>query len=341
MKELLSDGIENYMSLRSSQDFSRKTLNNERGVLRRFLTVTGNIWMNNIGERQVIRYFEEASKTRSARSLQLDHTYLGQFFAWGRQTRRMATDNDPMAGRRRPKARKKERDRIPVVDFSRLLDAAGERDARDRCVTAVLLYTLCRDNEAVGIRIQDVRLNEGYLRLRISKTYTEDDMPICAELDTELRRWLTHYASTIDRPLHPTDYLFPARKSVGMTRTNAGKVRSHIFTYEPSRTLGQIGRFMSSILEAIGFAIEDHEGKRKFEGAHTIRRSGARALFDRLAAEGYDRALRIVQSMLHHSSVQTTELYIGVTADQRGRDEIIRGRRMFPIESENVLQISV
>ena len=82
-------------------------------------------------------------------------------------------------------------------------------------------------------------------------------------------------------------------------------------------------------------------GRAMGEGSHTLRRSGARALFDRLAESGYDRSLRIVQSMLHHSSVTITEKYIGVTPDQRSRDEIIKGQEMYPVREENVVSLTV
>lgn len=342
MKQLISDALDDYLLLRKSGDYSRQTLANESGVLKRFLSVTGNIWMHNVDERHVIRHFEKASQTRSSRSLQLDHTVLGQFFTWARQTRRLPHLVDPMAGRRRPKTRRKERDRVPVTRFADLLDVAGEMDPRNRGIVAVLLYLLIRDNECRDIRVGDVRLDTGYVKVTISKTYTEDLMPICAELDQELRLWLTHYANNIGRGLLPTDYLFPSRKTLTLVRSgHRGRIESHEMAYVPEQKVGRIGRFMGEVLEGVGFSMKDVNGDSKMEGSHTIRRSGARALFDRLAAEGYDRALRIVQSMLHHSSITTTELYIGVTADQRGRDEILLGKPMFPKETENVLQLSV
>lgn len=63
---------------------------------------------------------------------------------------------------------------------------------------------------------------------------------------------------------------------------------------------------------------------------HTLRRSAARALFDRLATEGYDGALRLVQAMLHHAQSSTTEHYLGLTLDKKRRDDIIRGESMYP-----------
>ena len=40
-----------------------------------------------------------------------------------------------------------------------------------------------------------------------------------------------------------------------------------------------------------------------YEGGHTLRRSGATALYNQLTHVGHDRAIRICQAMLGHSSV--------------------------------------
>jgi integrase len=336
--------VDDFTVLRSSQDFSKRTLANERTVLKRLLAVNGNVWCHSITERHVTRYFEEASRTRSAASLQLDHTVLGQFFAWARQTRRMPLDVDPMAGRRRPRGRKRERDRIPVTEFPRLLDVAERRDPRDRAIVAVLLYTLVRERECSDVRLRDVDLAGGWLRVRITKTGQEDSMPICAELDSELRRWLPFYANEVGRPLEPSDYLVPRRYSTAIIRggddANRGHISGHEMLYAPDRPIARLGNAVRLVLEDFGFQMVDHSGARKMEGAHTLRRSGARALFDRLAGDGYDHSLRIVQSMLHHASVTQTERYVGVTADRRSRDEILRGKQMFPTDTSNVIQLS-
>lgn len=332
MKQLLDDAVEDFLAHRRSQDFSKRTLNNERMILKRFLTVNGNIYLHNVTGRHITRHFEEASKTRAPQSLRLDHQTLNVFFAWARQTKRMATDNDPMYGRRKPKAVQRERNRIHVSKFAHLLTVAEASAPRNRMLVAILLYTLMRDQEATDLRVGDVDLDAGFLTARIWKTRQEDRMPISAELDGELRRWLTAYAVELGRSLKPSDFLLPARKSVSVIFNENKKIVGHEYEYDPTRRMGASHRVVRPILEEMGFPTTDHLGQPLKEGAHTIRRSGARAFFDQLAANGYDHALRIVQSMLHHSSVQTTETYLGITADRRSRDEIVRGRMMYQIE---------
>jgi integrase len=61
------------------------------------------------------------------------------------------------------------------------------------------------------------------------------------------------------------------------------------------------------------------------EGLHTLRRSAARQIFDALVeTRRYDGALRVVQSLLHHRSVQTTEQYIGLSTEALTRDDFLR-----------------
>lgn len=342
MKQQLSDAVDDYMAQRTSNGYSSGTMRNERMVLKRFLSVTGNVWVHSITDRHVTRYFEDAARTRQPQSLKMDHTVLTQFFQWARQTRRLAMNDDPMAGRRRPRSVDKERARVHVSDFPRLLDAAEKRDPRDRALIAVLLYTLLRASEVMDLRVGDVDLNSGYIHARIIKSKTEDRVPISSELDLELRNWLSEYAATALRPLLPSDYLLPRRVSSFAARDeDTGRILSHTMHFVQDKPLTTLGRRVKTILEDIGFAVTSHNGSSNMEGAHTLRRSGARALFDQLTESGYDRALRLVQSMLHHKSVIMTEAYIGVTADRRTRDEVIRGHVMYPIDSANVVQLRV
>ena len=338
MKELLSDAIDAYMRHRTSQSYSKATLKADTQVLRRFLSITGNVYCHQITDRHVERHFEEVSKTRQPTSLKNDHGVLVRFFKWARHTARMGIETDPMFGRRQPKAIKRERNRLHVSRFSELLEAAEARDPRDRALCALLLYTLGRDSEVTDLRIRDLDLSAGWLKVRIHKTGQEDTLPVSAELDREMRRWLTHYMKVAGL-LEPWYYLVPAR-SVYPVHDERGRILRHDSDYRPDKKIGGAGRIVNPILGAIGFPVVDENGKPCGEGSHTIRRSGARALFDDLVNTGYDHALRIVQSLLHHSSVTMTERYIGITADRRSRDDILRGKVMYhEPSSENVVQI--
>jgi integrase len=339
-RALLSDSIDAYMLHRSSQNYSKATLKADTQVLKKFLAITGNVYCHSITHRHVERHFEEVSKTRKPASLRNDHGVLVRFFKWARHTGRMPIDSDPMFGRRQPRPVKRERNRLHVTRFGELLEAAEERDPRDRALCALLLYTLGRDSEVTDLRIRDLDLQAGWLKVRIHKTGQEDTLPVSTELDSEMRRWLTHYTA-VAAPLQPWFHLVPAR-GVFPIKDDRGRILKHESIYRPERKIGGAGRIVNPILEKIGFPVLDESGKPCGEGSHTIRRSGARALFDQLVEGGYDHALRLVQSMLHHASVTMTERYIGITADRRTRDDVIRGKMMYQqSSSENVLQMRV
>ena len=335
MRELLSDAIDSYVRHRTSQNYSKGTLKVDAQVLRKFLSVCGNIYCHQISDRHIERHFEEVSKSRQGNTLRKDHGVLVRFFKWARHTGRMPVDSDPMFGRRQPKPIKRERNRLHVSRFGELLDAAEARDPRDRALCALLLYTLCRDGEVTDLRIRDLDLQSGWLKVRIHKTGAEDTMPVPQELDAEMRRWLTHY-SKVAGPLEPWHYLVPVRQVFPVNGPD-GRIVRHDSAYRPDKKIGGAGRIVNPILEKIGFPVVDENGKACGEGSHTIRRSGARALFDDLVDGGYDHSLRIVQSLLHHSSVTMTEKYIGISADRRNRDDILRGKVMYHQPStENV-----
>lgn len=340
MKEKLSPAIEAFTRFRASQSYSKATMRADGQVLSRFLSVNGNIWCHVITDRHVERHFEEASKSRGAASLQLDTNTLRMFFKWARHTGRMPVDCDPMFGRRSPRVTKRERNRVTVHQFPELLAAAEERTPRDRALVALLLYTLCRDTEITSLRVRDVDLEGGWLRVRVFKTHQEDTMPISEELDTELRKWLTHYTKQCG-PLQPHWFLTPARGVFPVHDPETKRIVRHESHYRPERGISGAGRVVSPVLERMGFPVVDAQGKACGEGAHTIRRSGARALFDKLVGEGYDGAIRLVQSMLHHASLTQTERYIGITADRRSRDDVIRGKKMYnESTTENVVSIA-
>lgn len=336
----LSDAIDDYMRFRKSLDLAKATLLTQRTVLQRFLAVNGNIWCQSISDQHIIRYFEEAGKTKEPASLRNDYGVLSGFFDWLRQTRRMAMDNNPLYGRRRPKVVKRERNKLSVSKFPALLDAAEARSPRDRAAIAVLLYTLARDAEVTSLRIRDVDLSSQHIRIRRHKTRQEDSLPICSELDAELRRWLITYTEDVGY-LEPHFFLVPSRISQGV-RGEKGIIRGqqHV-RYTPENEIPQLAKIVTPALDDIGFPVRDENGNPLREGAHTIRRSGARAMYDGLVDRGHDGALRIVQSFLGHASLTQTETYVGVTADRRTRDDLFAGKPMYGLGEVTQLRKAV
>lgn len=338
MKEQLSDTIDTWLRWRSSQDISKGTMRQDKSVMLRFLAASGNMYTHAITETTITRFFEKASVTRQSSSLRNDHHTLVTFLNWCRATGRL--NSDPMHGRKSPKRPKKERNRLHVSKFPALLDAAGERSPRDRAAVALLLYTLGRDQEICTLRIRDLDLNAGTIRYVVHKTREEDHMPICAELDTELRRWLLTYQEDVGH-LEPHYYLIPSRKTRPAANDETGIFDQQIHMgYVPEQKFPALYKVATPALERIGFPVRDENGKSLGEGAHTIRRSGARALFDQLLNAGVDNATEVLQAMLHHSSPQMVHHYIGFRASRVKRDSLLRGKQMYSLPEVTRLRVS-
>lgn len=328
----LQDVIEEYVASRQSDGTKPNTIRNIRICLRGFMTSVGNIQVRNITGRHIDIYFTDAARTRAAASLNLNHAILNKFFAWCRSRGFLPRDADPLAGRSPRKVAPKDRARLAVERFPALLEAAGQRHPRDRMICALGLYLFLRASEIAPLRISDVNFDTGELRVSIYKTGGSDApevdyMPISSELDSELRRYLTWYTQH-HGTLDPNWYLCPARKRGHLRDPRTGRLTAGAsFLMTPTRQPVKIEKLVQWALADVGFPVFQ-------EGVHTLRRSGARALFDELVAMGYDGALQRVRAMLHHSNGTMTERYLGINVERKQRDAAIKGRPLFPSLAE-------
>src|SRR5699024_11347329 len=114
-----------------------------------------------------------------------------------------------------------------------------------------------------------------------------------------MRRWLKRYAALCGS-LAPDGYLVPA---VGLNRPR-DPVTGRMMALkgdmlEPTRKLGKVATILKPAMLAVG--LEDYR-----LGGHTLRRSGARALYDLLVGVGGVDAPRTAQTPLpHHEPIRT------------------------------------
>lgn len=337
-KTLLNDAVDDFRLFRISDGKKPNTLRGDRATLKAFMALTGNIYAHSCHERHVTEFLAKRAQTRGQNSLNGDLTVLSVFFDWCRRTRRIPPGCDPLAGRKTRVVHVPERTRVHMSKFPKLLSAAEEIHPRNRAVVAIGLYTLLRGSEIQTLKVSDLDLADGFLRATIHKKGgLEDRIPVYAALDRELRAWLTFYAAACG-PLQPQWYLTPARYARPISDQRTGVIVRVDTELRPTRRLGQVSHIVNPALAATGVALTDDEGRPTREGGHTLRRSGARALFDMLCETGARDPLGVVQSMLHHQSRAQSEVYIGLDPTRQERDTLLKGAVLFDAP-ENVIEL--
>lgn len=200
---------------------------------------------------------------------------------------------------------------IPPEDFPALLAAA--HNERDRAVIATGLYTLARQGEIAALTLANVDLNGNVIKFYREKRKRWTDTGLTPEFHAELTQWLKVYAAMEGYPdhesmmrAHPAWLLVPARHTW----------RGGAYRLQPDVQISSMERIVKMALTDLGVTSTESSSrtvKHKGEGMHTIRRSGARALFAHLIGQvGYDGALTFVQAMLDHENSQMTLRYIGM-----------------------------
>ncbi len=183
----------------------------------------------------------------------------------------------PKIGRSLPKS-------LTEEEVEALLAAPAVRDPlgnRDRTMLEVLYATGLRVSELVNLRYEQINLNQGVIRV-LGKGNRERLIP----LGDEAVRWLSEFVrGARDEILleRQTDYLFPTRRGDRMTR----QAFWHIIK-RYARKAG-IGKGLSP---------------------HTLRHAFATHLLN----HGAD--LRVVQILLGHSDLSTTQIYTHVASER-------------------------
>jgi integrase len=69
-------------------------------------------------------------------------------------------------------------------------------------------------------------------------------------------------------------------------------------------------------------------------GCHTLRRSGALALYNKWIKEGRANAMELVQALLGHDKISTTQVYLSLNFQRAARNEAMAGMDLFDDEQE-------
>jgi len=194
-----------------------------------------------------------------------------------------ATDTDPADGVAPPKVPKRLPKAIPIQDVERLLSAASLGDSagslRDRAMLEVLYGAGARISETVGLDVDDIDLEQGSVRL-LGKGSKERIVP------------LGSYAREA-----VTAYTVRARPSLALR----GKGTPALFLNLRGSRLSRQGAW------AAIHAAAERAGLGDTVSPHTLRHSFATHMLE----GGAD--VRVVQELLGHASVTTTQIYTMVT----------------------------
>lgn len=264
---------------------SRNTLGSYQSDLRmvgRWLSAQQSS-LSDAGREQLLAYLaslvDQGVRPRtSARRL----SSLRQFYQLAVREGWLGTDptsliEAPNLGRPLPKSLS-ERDVEALLEAPDLATAEGQRD---RCMLELLYATGLRVSELVGLRADQISLNQGVVRVT-GKGGKERLVP----MGDEAVDWVRRFAIGARRELlgeQQCNAFFPTRRGDGMTR--------QAFWYRIKKHAAGAG---------IGASLSPH----------TLRHAFATHLLN----HGAD--LRVVQLLLGHSSLSTTQIYTHVARER-------------------------
>lgn len=221
--------------------------------------------------------------------------------------------------------------RLSAAQVVRMIQTC--EDPWERWVLAFASQTLGRESELRNRRIAHLRLDLGELDWYRQKTTDADKLPLTKQFVEEWQRWAMVYqeqCGPLDR--NKGWFLIPARVSTPMKLDRK-------WVYSPEKSPAKLAPIVQKHAARI---TGDPILALKGQGVHITRRSMARALYDRLVADGFPEptALNRVQVMLGHASPQTTMIYIGVQPDRLKRNELLTDSSLLWVEDqENVVQL--
>jgi integrase/recombinase XerD len=196
------------------------------------------------------------------------------------------TPSDPAAAVKPPTPPKRLPKALPIDDVERILEAAGAAGTtlamRDRALLELLYGTGARISEAVGLDVDDLDLDEGVVRLE-GKGRKQRLVPVGSYAREAVSAYLVRARPELVSIGVGTPALFLNARGGRLSRQSAWTV---------------LGR------------AADRAGVTADVSPHTLRHSFATHLLD----GGAD--VRVVQELLGHASVTTTQIYTLVTVDK-------------------------
>ena len=191
-----------------------------------------------------------------------------------------------------PKIGEKLPEVLSVEEIDKIIDSidiSGKEGLRNRAIIETLYSCGLRVSELCNLKLSDMFLNERFIRVE-GKGSKQRLVPISRSAINEIELYMQQDRSNIDIKPGYEDYLFISAHR----RKNLSRI--------------MVFHIVKELAEAAGI--------KKNISPHTFRHSFATHLLENGAN------LRVIQSMLGHESIGTTEIYTHIDAN-RLRDEII------------------
>jgi len=287
----LAHALEEYLAhLAVERGLSEHTLDAYRRDLTRYaayLTARGRSAIGDVVENDVAEYVE-ALRTGSDGGRPLAVSSAGRAVVAVRGWHRFAVlegqaAHDPSTEVRAPSSTRRLPKALSTDDVERLLEAAslgeGPVPLRDRALLEVLYGTGARISEVVGLSADDLDLDDGTVRL-FGKGRRERVVPVGRYAVDAVEAYLVRARPELARAGRGTTALFLNQRGNPLSRQSAW-----------------------AVLQTAG----ERAGLGDHVSPHTLRHSFA----THLLAGGAD--VRVVQELLGHASVTTTQIYTQVT----------------------------
>ena len=182
----LSEALAQYMTNRRTY-CAATTVSNDQALLRKFVREVGDRQVHLLNQTHVETWFARESERQMASSYNKVRTRVAGFIDFCQRRGWLTQD---LLGEIRPrKVVQRERLRLSANQLRRMIETA--ENPRDRAMIAIGCNTGLRSSDIVRLRIRDVDLDQGVLRVRVKKTGKVDELPITSDLDPELRAWLS------------------------------------------------------------------------------------------------------------------------------------------------------
>jgi integrase/recombinase XerD len=261
------------------------------GLFARWLASSGRCGLEQAGEAEVMAYLAARFAGSKASASNRRLVALRRFYAWQVREGRRADDPTLKLERARQPARRPST--LSEAQVEALLEAPALDQAlglRDRAMLELLYASGLRVSELVGLRIADLSLDEGVVRVVRGKGGKDRLVPFGEQASQWLRRYLDAARAEL---LHgaPSDFVFVTARSAGRGRgAPAGMTRQMFWTR--LRALAHRAGIDSPL------------------SPHTLRHAFATHLLD----HGAD--LRVVQLLLGHADISTTQIYTHVARER-------------------------